>query len=555
LQKTYFFIIIYEYFNVKFLSFARSLSVVLDEVLNEVMHEVFQRFIRGLNMDTDILKNTKVYLNPKNKNLPAKQKILEYIILFIVSTTHLFLFSLWTSPFYKYWYGCDASFFTLVGRGITEGKVPYRDFFDLKGPYFFFIEALGQLMAKARLGAFLIQIPFAFFSLVLLYEISLLFISKRKTILVLIVYLWGFITTLWGGNTVEEFTLPLSLLCLYFVLKSVYKDQLKFNELPLWQALLLGACFTIDLFSKISVAAPVLGIIASIIFYDLFRKKYKDLLLFILYLLLGCAFATLPVLIYFGINESLSDMIHCVFYLGFSRSMDYYESFNITWELKLSGCIFAFFFGILHRDRIQKEIGVIIMAMSAAIYLLLHLGTPYYYYFTIVYPALCLALIMFLKIYDPLILFENCRQGLCAFLFLIFLFYYVPSGLSTVRTLLYDQNNDYTGFHDSCNEMASLIPESERDSVMSFMIDMQWFEATGITPCNRYVVNLPFFIALDPPVLVELLEMFENEPPKWLIIGDNFDGNLPDLVDPVYTKYQLIFENEAGHLYILQEDY
>ena len=503
-------------------------------------------------MEIKDLSNIKVYLNPKNATLHVKQKIIEYIILFIVSTTHLFLFSLWTSPFYKYWYGCDASFFTLVGRGITEGKIPYRDFFDLKGPYFFFIEALGQLMAKARLGAFLIQIPFAFASLVLIYEICLLFISKKQSIFILIVYLWGFITTLWGGNTVEEFALPLSLICLYFVLKCVYKDKLRFNELPLWLAMLMGLTFGIDLFSKISIAAPVLGIIAPIIFYMLIKKQWKDLLTFLLYVILGIFVSFLPLLLYFGSTGTLTDMLHCVFVLGFSRSLDYYEAFNITWELKLSGCVFAFIFSILHRNRISKEIGSIIMAMSAATYLLLHLGTPYYYYFTTVYPCLVLALIMFIKVYDPLIFPESLKQGICVALFLIFLFYYVPSGLNTVRTCLYDKDNSEEAYHIACNEMASLIPESDRNSVMSFMIDMQWFEATQITPCCRYVVNLPFFIALDDNVLPEILDMFDKNPPKWVVIGNDFEINLPEISEVIDQRYECVFDNNSGHLYLLQ---
>ena len=503
-----------------------------------------------INNNSQSNKKVSVSLNPRNFTLPVRQKIIEYIILFIVSTTHLFLFSLWTSPFYKFWYGCDASFFTLVGRGITEGKVPYRDFFDLKGPYFFFVEALGQYMAKARLGAFLIQIPFAFASLVLIYEISLIFISKRKTIFVLLIYLWGFITTLWGGNTLEEFALPLSLACIYMLIRSVYIKKMSFNELPIWQSFFFGLVLGINLFSKISVAAPVLGIIASVIFYDLFSKKFKELLTFLLYIFFGLAISLLPLLLYFGSYGALKDMFHCVFVLGFSRSVDYYESFNITWELKLAGCVFAFFFAVLHRDRIQKELGIVLMAISAATYLLLHLGTPYYYYFTTVYPCLILALILFLKIYDPLIIFENWRQGLCIMLLLLWAFYYVPSGLDTVRTLLYDQNNDASDYHEACNEMAAFIPESERSSVMSFMIDMQWFEATQITPCNKYVVNLPFFIELDPPALDEIIDMFINNPPKWLVIGYDFDSNLPEIADIVYAQYDCIFENQSGQLYI-----
>lgn len=497
----------------------------------------------------------RAYIDPSIADLPIKQKIAEYIGLFIVSVTHLLLFSLWTSPFYRYWYGCDASFFSLVGRGIIEGKVPYRDFFDLKGPYFFFIEALGQLMAHDRLGAFLIQIPFAFASLVLIYEISLLFISRKKAIFVMIVYLWGNITTLWGGNTLEEFALPVSLACLYVVLKAVVKDKRSFRDLSVWTIMVLGLCLGIDIFSKISVSAPILGIIAAVLFDGLVSKNIKRFAINLVYLLLGLALSALPVIIYFGVNGALSDMIYCVFELGFSRSTDYYEAFNLTWELKLGGCAFAFIFAILQRDRIQREVSIILMAMSAATWLLLHLGTPFYYYFTTVYPSLCLALILFLKIYDPLIVFENWKQAVSIAFFFIFLCYYIPTGLDTVRTVLYSRGDSLEDpYYFNAKDIGALIPECDRDSVFSFMIDMQMFEINDITPCCRYVVNLPYFIELYPDALTDILDMLENDPPKWLIIGDDFDGSLPEIYDSVIEKYDCVYENSSGHLYLLQDN-
>ena len=496
-----------------------------------------------------------VYLDPAINDIPVKQKAVEYIGLFIVSTTHLLLFSLWTSPFYRLWYGCDASFFTLVGRGILEGKVPYRDFFDLKGPYFFFIEALGQLFAHDRGGAFIIQIPFAFASLVLIYEICLLFISKKQAVFVMIVYLWGNITTLWGGNTLEEFALPLSLGCLYMVLRHIVREQKSFNDLPFHVITILGLCLGIDVFAKISVAAPILGMIAAILYTDISVKDIRKLLIHIIYILLGVAIAAFPVIVYFGINSSLSDMLFCVFKLGFSRSTDYYESFNLTWELKLSGCVAAFTFAILHRRRLAKELSIILMAMSAATWLLLHLGTPFYYYFTTVYPSLLLAIILFLKIYDPIILFESFPQAVCIALFFIYLCYYVPSGLDTVRTVLYNRNFEGSDeYRKNAESIATLIPEYERDSVFSFMIDMQMFEATDMMPCCRYVVNLPFFIDLYPDALTDILEMLEDTPPKWLIIGENFADNLPEIYDCVCDKYDCIYDNPAGHLYRLRDE-
>ena len=495
----------------------------------------------------------RIFLNPDLETLPVKQKIMEYTGLFIVSLTHLFLFSLWTSPFYRLWYGCDASFFTLVGRGILEGKIPYRDFFDLKGPYFFFVEALGQLMAHDRLGAFLIQIPFAFASLVLIYEICLLFITKKKAVFVMIVYLWGNITTLWGGNTLEEFALPLSLACLYIVLKAVTAGRKSLNDISYSVMTVLGIVLGIDILSKISVGAPVLGILAAILFANLSARNIKRFFINIIYMMLGVSIAFLPVIVFYGANGALSDLIDCVFVLGFSRSTDYYEAFNLTWELKLSGCVFAFMFAILSRKRMKHEISIILMAMSAATWLLLHLGTPFYYYFTTIYPSLVLALIMFLSIYDPLILFENWRQAVSIALFFVYLCYYVPSGLDTVRTVLY--NRDSYGeieYQQHATDIGALIPECDRDSVFSFMIDMQMFEANDITPCCRYVINLPFFIRLYPQALADILDMLENNPPKWLIIGDNFKENLPEIYDSVMSKYDCIYENPSGHLFLLK---
>ena len=98
--------------------------------------------------DTDVLKQQAEPVPGRRTGFKdIFRRFLPYLLLLALSALFLLIFSLWTSPFYRHWYGCDCSFFTMVGRGITEGMVPYRDFFDLKGPYFFFIEALGQLIA------------------------------------------------------------------------------------------------------------------------------------------------------------------------------------------------------------------------------------------------------------------------------------------------------------------------------------------------------------------------------------------------------------------------
>ena len=202
--------------------------------------------------------------NNRLKNITA------YIVLFLVSVFFMWAFSLWISPLYKHWYGCDASFFTLVGRGMLEGKVPYRDFYDLKGPYFFFIQALGQLIHRGKEGLFVLEVIALFASLVLIFKTGRLYISYKKTFVVIGLFLWAYISMLWGGNCLEEFMLPLNLLVLYLTLK--YYDN------PNLIAAITGLCFTITAFSKITAGAPIVGLVIGLTILLLSRREFKPFL-------------------------------------------------------------------------------------------------------------------------------------------------------------------------------------------------------------------------------------------------------------------------------------
>ena len=63
----------------------------------------------------------------------------------LTATLFLLIFSWSTSPLYQT-YGGDSPFFQIIGLGITQGKVPYVDLFDHKGPVPFFMNALVVLL-------------------------------------------------------------------------------------------------------------------------------------------------------------------------------------------------------------------------------------------------------------------------------------------------------------------------------------------------------------------------------------------------------------------------
>lgn len=505
-------------------------------------------------------------------NNKTAHSAIKYMAVFLVSFLFLLVFSLWTSPFYKNWYGCDASFFTMAGRAILNGYVPYRDFFDLKGPYFFFIEALGQLIVKGRTGAFVMQVLALFATLIIMIKTCRLFLSCKKTAVIVSLFLFFHSATLWGGNTLEEFMLPLNLLAIYLTVKDI-KGNARIRPLT---AMITGGCFGVILFAKVTVAAPIIGLVIAIIIYFIRSKRIFELISYLIYALFGVLVAITPVFIYFYCHKTLTDMLYAVFVFAFKRSLEG-DKYDIHNELKISGCYFAMIFtlcqidykrvvlklrGLLSRKSDDKANNIsettrefvlsAIFAMGFITAITLHFGDPFIYYFTTAYPIFMLTMIVMFVLYDPLTLLKSWRLDIPVAAFLVFLCYFASHTSNQINTVLFDRGNTYyQTYVDKANEMASLIPDCDRDSVYSINMDMQWFECNNILPCYSYTINLQFFVSLDNQIEQNIIKRLKTDPPKWIVIGGDLSSYLPNINDVVMPMYSEVYENEYGALYLL----
>ena len=481
------------------------------------------------------------------------QTLIEYLILLLVSIGFLLLFSLWTTPLLPKWYGCDASFFSMAGRGILNGWVPYEDFFDLKGPYFFFLQAVGQLMCRGRFGIFLLQVPFLFLSLILIYKMSLLYLSKKQSVFVLSSFLFLHIAMLWGGNTLEEYCLPINLLCMYIALR--INRRARYDRLP-DVSFLYGVCFGFITFCKITAAAPTIGIILTFGLLLLIRKEYKQLGLYILSFFSGLFLIMVPLLIYFGLHGALYDMFYAVFVFAFKRSVDFAEPYNLTWEIKCFGCVLAFIFTLLHRKELRRSNWWLLLISSVVTYVALHFGTPFVYYFTTSIPVFIAALILFMAVNKPFILGKSAKQLICVAIYVVFFVFYEDNCHDTFMTVVKDRENPYyEEYYNNAVDLAVFIPEWERDDVYCFNVDMIWFEINDMLPSYRYPINTPFFIALDENIDQNLRTFMKDTPPKWLITSNNIHEEIDFVGEAIDEKYGLIYSNDLGTLYLLNEEY
>ncbi|MBP5383435.1 MAG: hypothetical protein J6Y57_00505, partial [Lachnospiraceae bacterium] len=179
---------------------------------------------------------------------------------------------------------------------------------------------------------------------------SRLFVNRLRSAAILIIILFMHIGTLWGGNTLEEYMLPLNLLVIFLTLRAALPREnntedlfrLHFENIPASVAIITGICFGVMLFAKVTVASPIAGVVIAVCLNDLLDINFRALFRYLAFAFLGVVIAALPIFLYFGYHDMIPRMLYCVFEFATKRSVDFSEPFNKDWELKTIGAIFAF---------------------------------------------------------------------------------------------------------------------------------------------------------------------------------------------------------------------
>lgn len=142
----------------------------------------------------------------------------------------------------SYLYPCndwnDANSYFSVGKGMMNGKVPYRDIFDQKGPLLYFLYGLAYLVSNTTFtGVFLLELLLAAADLCAIYRILRLYM-KSETALVLtplpLALTFASYSFYYGGSA-EEICLPFLLMGLYLILRYLHRD---YPEKPMSRATL-----------------------------------------------------------------------------------------------------------------------------------------------------------------------------------------------------------------------------------------------------------------------------------------------------------------------------
>ena len=236
-------------------------------------------------------------------------------VLLVIAWLFVTVFSYTTSPLFHVWGNTpDSPIFQIIGKYWAEGYVPYRNLWDMKGPYILFVNALGYALTGTKTGVYLIQCLSLFLTLAVIFRTFLLRFSNGWSFLLTILSLAGLSYIYEGGNMTEEYILlPLSL-SFYYILRWVdlYDKGRAVRHLPMC-AFLYGMVLGLCLMSRLTNALGLCSAVAVIAVTLLCRREFKNLLANVGMFVLGFGLATIPFVIYFFAHAALQDMWNATF--------------------------------------------------------------------------------------------------------------------------------------------------------------------------------------------------------------------------------------------------
>lgn len=475
-------------------------------------------------------------------------KFLLHLLIALLSLLFLLIISYTTSPL-SCINGADSAFFRLVGRGMHRGYLPYRDFFDMKGPYLFLIEYFGVLISYDRIGIFLIQWLNLFLSMELLRHIFREYKIKKiwLQLLLLIPCAWVASFSFEGGNLTEEYSLVPLLSCMWLCLRYLLKCEKGVHCHNIWAGAWYGICFGFLTFVRITNTALICSIVLIICINLIKEKEYLNLLHNALMFIAGVCLALLPMVIYYAANGLLKDMLHAVFVFGVKYSgektlLEHLRdlSKNIAGLLCLA---MPMLMALALNWRSWREKALLIAGTVATV-LAIASGNGYLHYYTLGIPIIGLGGVM---ITDAMQKGKTkSRVRLVLVLFCATLLLYSPqvikyAGYGVMNIAFPERFN----MEQDVQDMACHIPEEEKDSVFSYNLNPSWYTYADLFPCIKYCGWQNHYIELMPEIEQEMAEYFWQDPPEWLVLPTEEEEMPAFLEEEIDTNYETVYANEA----------
>lgn len=474
-------------------------------------------------------------------------KFLNIVLLVLVALAFLVLYSFSTSPLYVN-EGMDSCVFKTIGLGILNGKVPYIDIFDHKGPLLFYINAMGLLISR-NYGILLLQVINLTMTLFFLFRIARLFVSRRLSMALVLLALLFYSGLISEGNQCEEWMLSPIVISLYWGLRMIQEGQ----PLSVVKSLLFGVFFGILFFIRSNDAVSTVGaLFFGISLWKLVRKEIQQFVIGSLMFLVGFLIVAFPFLVLYCSKGAFSDLMYGLF--GFN--------------MKYTSGIVSMFMGMFR----EKHTLMILSVASCAVLFTgdrrntLFLYLPVFLFNCILSGNNCIMHYYIVTLPFFFGVLVSCFiEGKRALIFAMLCLFLVPTysairsrNRNVMKCLFSDGNQLVEDYYNNTAILFEGIPEADRNSVWNYNLDYSFGRCydrspfsllyhNGIVQCNKVV--LWWHYGIDAELL--RTESIVTHAPRWIVVNRD-SSYLPDL-EYIEQRYDLYGEREMICVYRIRE--
>ncbi len=330
----------------------------------------------------------------------------------------------------------DVHCFITVARCMLRGDVLYRDVYEHKGPFHYFLYYAGiGATGGSTIGVYVIEIILFAVFLFAVYKTIELF-SKHSILNYAITTTIGVWATVRGafcaGGECEELMLPFVAITIYYALKESAGEFFA----PFWErteasqqtpaekstkaiteSAIIGLCFAIVFWSKYTITGVFAGYVLAVLIIGIVNKDAKYVARRALGFAIGTIAGTIPVIIYFGVHRAFADLWETYFYnLIFKYSQNDYGETDFIQNIKsmVSPWLIVALIGVIiaPKNILRKEGKIYAVLMTAVSLVGLSVSKVWGYVRESVVPFGVLVFVGILGIVGRLLCSEKVRIGL-----------------------------------------------------------------------------------------------------------------------------------------------
>ena len=469
-----------------------------------------------------------------------------YLCIILVAVAFVTWMSMPTSPFRPWRDLLDQYVFLLMGKLWVQGCLPYVDYWELKGPIIFFINAVGYLLTDSRTGVYLIQCICMSATLCWMYRWYKNYIGGKAAFLG-VVFSLACLFNIYGGNQVEEYVLPLLVLSYYYQYQWINRYTAAAPDVhrPVYAAF-YGFVFAFCLLTRLTNALGFTGGVAMIAIMLMFNGQWKNLVTNILAFLGGFAVLFLPFAIYFYMKGALYEMWYgtLLFNLHYANSSSGWTSIIPHFRTYIDVYIcMATGLSILLFNKQRRLVGIWMLCVS--FFLWLWLGGSYGFggYGIIGIPCSCIVFIEMYKLFK-----RRQSKPLRYIAYTLVAIYLVMIGTKDYTTAKVVFALSTEPGEEIIDVLMRKIPKEDYPFVNVYQTTPYCYLKYDIKPCYKYFDVLDFLWGMDEHLDNDMAAVFESCRAKWFIV--NRDKISKMHIDPLLEeKYTLVTTYQDMYLY------